>query len=92
MEIMVNNIIQQDINEIINKIDNSRFSGKTILLTATFCAAIGIEDPWKCKNHVENGQMSKEEIAKITAAVQSDKFRNQLNQMSVSDAEEAGLI
>ena len=33
MEIMVNNIIQQDINEIINKIDNSRFSGKTILLT-----------------------------------------------------------
>jgi len=30
---MVNNIIQQDINEIINKIDNSRFSGKTILLT-----------------------------------------------------------
>jgi hypothetical protein len=67
-------------------------TGKTILLTATFCAAIGIEDPWKCKNHVENGQMSKEEIAKITAAVQSDKFRNQLNQMSVSDAEEAGLI
>jgi dTDP-glucose 4,6-dehydratase/UDP-glucuronate decarboxylase len=33
MENMVNNIIQQDINEIINKIDNSRFSGKTILLT-----------------------------------------------------------
>ena len=33
MESLVNNIIQQDINEIINKIDNSRFSGKTILLT-----------------------------------------------------------
>ena len=33
MEIMVNNIIQQDINEIISKLDNSRFSGKTILLT-----------------------------------------------------------
>jgi dTDP-glucose 4,6-dehydratase/UDP-glucuronate decarboxylase len=33
MENLVNNIIQQDINEIINKIDNSRFSGKTILLT-----------------------------------------------------------
>jgi len=30
---MVNTIIKNDINEIINKIDNSRFSGKTILLT-----------------------------------------------------------
>ena len=67
-------------------------TGKTILLTATFCAAMGIEDPWKCKSHVENGQMSEEEIAKLTSAVQSDNFRNQLNQMSVSDAEEAGLI
>ena len=30
---MVNNIIKNDINEIINNIDNSRFDGKNILLT-----------------------------------------------------------
>lgn len=33
MESMVNSIIRQDINEIISKVDNSRFSGKSILLT-----------------------------------------------------------
>ena len=33
MEKMVNNIIKQDITEIISRVDNSRFSGKKILLT-----------------------------------------------------------
>ena len=33
MENMVNDVIKQDIAEIVTRVDNSRFSGKKILLT-----------------------------------------------------------
>jgi hypothetical protein len=51
-------------------------SGTAVLLTAAFCAALGVDDPWMCQHKVESGQVSEEE----------------LDQLSVDDAEKLGLI
>lgn len=66
-------------------------TGKTIMITATLCAALGL-DGWSCHHKIENGEISPEQLAKAEEAIKSEKFTQQLNQMSVQDAESIGLF
>jgi hypothetical protein len=66
-------------------------TGKTIMITAALCAALGV-DGWTCHHKVENGEITPEQIAQAEKAIKSDKFGQQLGQLSVQDAESIGLI
>jgi len=43
-------------------------------------------------NKIENGEVSAEDLAKAESAIKSGKFKEQLNQLSVQDAESIGLF
>lgn len=66
--------------------------GVTVLVTASLCAALGMKDPMKCHNDIEDGKISEEEIKKAQEALKSGEFNKQLNQLSVQDAEKIGLF
>lgn len=63
-------------------------AGATVMLTATLCAAMGLPDPWACKHHVENDQISPEEIDKLQQALSSQQTTNKLNQMTDAESKE----
>lgn len=65
-----------------------RKAGTTVMLTASLCAAMGISDPWACKGHVENEQISPEEIAKLQQALSSKETVDKLNQMTDAESQE----
>lgn len=66
-------------------------SGKTVLITATLCAALGL-DAMSCAHKAENGEITDEQIAEAQEALESGTFRDTLNTASVEDAEAAGLF
>jgi hypothetical protein len=65
--------------------------GKTILITGALCSALGL-DGWSCKEKIENGEVSKEQLEKAQRSLKSEKFSGQLDQLSVADAEKIGLF
>lgn len=66
-------------------------TGKTIVITAALCAALGV-DAWTCQHKVENGEITPDQIAQAEKAIKSEKYTQQLDQLSVQDAESIGLI
>jgi len=69
----------------------AKASGKTIMITAGLCAALGL-DGWSCQHKIENGEVTAEQLAQAEKALKSDSYQKQLNQMSVQDAEAIGLF
>jgi len=65
-----------------------RKAGATVMLTATLCAAMGLPDPWACRHHVENEQISPEEINKLQQALSSKQTTDKLNQMTDAESQE----
>jgi len=67
-------------------------SGKTVMITAGLCAALGL-DGWSCQHKIENGEVSEEEIKKaqekekeVIGVLQSDQAQKEIDNMSVEDA------
>jgi len=63
-------------------------TGKTILITAGLCAALGL-DGWSCQHKIENGEVSEKQIAD---AMKSQENTAKLNQMSDAEIERLGLF
>lgn len=70
-------------------------SGKTVLITAALCAALGV-DGWTCQHKIENGEISEEEIKKaeekLKAGLKSGEIKKEMDKMTVQDAENQGLF
>jgi hypothetical protein len=70
-------------------------SGKTVMITAALCAALGV-DGWTCQHKIENGEISEEEIKKaeekLKFGLQSKEIKKEMDKMSVDDAEKQGLF
>ena len=70
-------------------------SGKTVLVTAALCAALGV-DGWTCQHKIENGEISEEEIKKaeekLKAGLKSGEIKKEMDKMTVQDAENQGLF
>jgi hypothetical protein len=70
-------------------------SGKTVMITAALCAALGV-DGWTCQHKIENGEISEEEIKKaeekLKFGLQSKEIKKEMDKMSVEDAEKQGLF
>jgi hypothetical protein len=70
-------------------------SGKTVLVTAALCAALGV-DGWTCQHKIENGEISEEQIKKaeedLKAGLKSDKLKQEMSKLTVQDAEAQGLF
>lgn len=70
-------------------------SGKTVLVTAALCSALGV-DGWTCQHKIENGEISEEEIKKaeesLKAGLKSGEITKEMDKMSVEDAEKLGLF
>lgn len=70
-------------------------SGKTVMITAGLCAALGL-DGWSCQHKIENGEVSEEEIKKaeekLKEGLKSNELKKEMDKMSVEDAEAMGLI
>ena len=60
-------------------------TGKTIMVTALLCSALGLEG-WTCQHKIENGEISDEELALAMGSKQqiSDKL-NQLSDAQIKD-------
>lgn len=70
-------------------------TGKTIMITAALCSALGM-DGWTCKHKIENGEVSPEQIKKaeqdLKAGLSSGSVKKEMDKLSISDAEAAGLF
>lgn len=60
--------------------------GTTVLITATICAALGLDDPWMCRHKVENGEVTPEQIAQVENSLKSKAFVDKLNSLSVEQS------
>lgn len=73
----------------------AKSTGKAILITTALCSALGL-DGWTCQHSIENGEVSEEDLKNAQKEtedlVKSDKFKENLNDLSVDDAEAIGLI
>jgi len=70
-------------------------TGKMVILTAGLCAALG-HDGWTCKEKVENGEITPEQIAKaeneLKAGLKSGDLKKEMDKMTVDDAANLGLF
>ncbi|NBU97391.1 MAG: HlyD family efflux transporter periplasmic adaptor subunit, partial [Spirochaetia bacterium] len=67
-------------------------SGKTVMITAGLCAALGL-DGWSCQHKIENGEVSEEEIKKASLNLAQGSLREASEQWStVSSLEDERVI
>lgn len=76
----------------------AKASGKTIMITAGLCAALGL-DGWSCQHKIENGEVSEEQLKKaqeqekeIMTNLQSGQSQEEIDKLSVADAKRLGII
>lgn len=63
-------------------------TGKTIMITAALCAALGVSDPWMCHNKVENGEFTDEQMAEAAKSIGSKENIAKLDQMTDAESKE----
>jgi hypothetical protein len=66
-------------------------SGKTVLITAGLCAALGL-DGWTCAHKAENGEISEDDLKAAQEALKSEESQAKLDALTDKEIEDIGLF